>query len=179
MKRALRIAKQRGMGLTEYIIIAGLVGLLLFQAISVYKNQRVVQRLYRQGERLRDGVNQAVEANGLGDYFQVLGRPCNLIYATRDENKRRSQSYRTLFLQETIKRGLIAPSLVVSFSHSDADIDRTVEAIGQSLEVYRKALDEGVDKYLIGRPVQPVNRRFNFNGDARKPARQAAVPKRN
>ena len=53
------------------------------------------------------------------------------------------------------------PSLVVSFSHTDADIDRTVEAIGEALYVYRKALDEGVEKYLLGRPVKPVFRSFN------------------
>ena len=27
--------------------------------------------------------------------------------------------------------------------------------------VYRKALDEGIDKYLVGRPVKPVDRRYN------------------
>jgi hypothetical protein len=27
--------------------------------------------------------------------------------------------------------------------------------------VYRKALDEGVAKYLEGRPVKPVNREYN------------------
>jgi hypothetical protein len=27
--------------------------------------------------------------------------------------------------------------------------------------MYRKALDEGIDKYLEGRPVKPVYRRFN------------------
>lgn len=51
--------------------------------------------------------------------------------------------------------------MVVSFSHTDDDIDRTVEAVGQSLRVYRKALDDGVEKYLVGRPVKPVFRKFN------------------
>ena len=64
-------------------------------------------------------------------------------------------------MQETIKRGLIMPSLVVSYSHSNEDIDRTVEAIGEALAVYRRALDEGVENYLIGRSVQPVFRQFN------------------
>jgi glutamate-1-semialdehyde 2,1-aminomutase len=49
----------------------------------------------------------------------------------------------------------------VSFAHTDADIDRTVEAIHETLAIYRKALDEGVEKYLQGRPVKPVNRRRN------------------
>ena len=53
------------------------------------------------------------------------------------------------------------PSFVVSFSHTDADIDRTIDAVGESLRVYRLALEDGVEKYLIGRPVKPVFRKFN------------------
>jgi glutamate-1-semialdehyde 2,1-aminomutase len=29
------------------------------------------------------------------------------------------------------------------------------------LVVYRKALDDGIEKYLVGRPVKPAIRRFN------------------
>ena len=35
---------------------------------------------------------------------------------------------------------------MVSYSHTDADIDQTIGAISEALWVYRKALDEGVDK---------------------------------
>jgi glutamate-1-semialdehyde 2,1-aminomutase len=33
--------------------------------------------------------------------------------------------------------------------------------VHDALRVYRKALDEGIDKYLVGRSVKPVLRRFN------------------
>jgi len=84
-----------------------------------------------------------------------------MVFATRDTAKQPSQPFRTLFLQEMIKRGIITPSLVVSFSHTDADIDRTIEAIAESLKVYRSALEDGVDHYLVGRPVKPVFRKFS------------------
>jgi glutamate-1-semialdehyde 2,1-aminomutase len=131
------------------------------ETMRTYKQQAVVEHLYRQGDRLATGVNSAIVENGLHDYFQLAGKPCNLIYVTRDQEKNRSQAFRTLFLQETIKRGLIAPSLVVSFSHNDSDIDRSIEGIGESLNVYRKALESGVEKFLIGRSVKPVFRKFN------------------
>jgi hypothetical protein len=54
---------------------------------------------------------------------------------------------------------VLAPSLVVSYSHDDAAIDRTIHVIGEALRVYRRALDEGIDRYLEGRPVRPVFRR--------------------
>jgi glutamate-1-semialdehyde 2,1-aminomutase len=94
-------------------------------------------------------------------YFEVLGKAPNLVYATRDREKNPSQIYRALFLQETIQRGLLAPSLVVSYSHSDEDIDRSIEAIGEALGVYRKAIEDGAEKYLAGRPVKPVFRKLN------------------
>ena len=129
--------------------------------LHIYVEHGVVEFLWRQGELLRTLVNQSIRENHLESYFEVLGRPCNLIFATRDSHRERSQSFRTLFMQEMIQRGVIAPSFVVSFSHSDADIHRTAAAVHEALVIYRKALDEGVEKYLQGRPVKPVDRRFN------------------
>ncbi len=90
--------------------------------MKVFRQEDVIGQLYQKGERLRKGINRAIANHQLQDYFQVVGKPCNLVYATRDRNKQASQAFRTLFLQETIKRGLIMPSIVVSFSHSDRDI---------------------------------------------------------
>lgn len=131
------------------------------ETIRVCREQPVIEHLYRQGERLRQGIEKEIVKYGLEGVFAILGRACNLIYATRDAAGNPSQPFRTLFLQEIIRRGLIAPSLVVSYSHSDADIDYTVWAVGEALAVYRRALDEGIDRYLAGRPVKPVNRRYN------------------
>jgi glutamate-1-semialdehyde 2,1-aminomutase len=131
------------------------------ETISTYKREDVIGYLMQAGARLAKGINRIIEELELGDFFHLNGKPCNLVYATKDQDKEPSQPFRTLFLQETIRRGLLMPSLVVSFSHTDRDIDLTVEAIGGALWIYRKALDEGIEKYLVGRPVKPVFRRFN------------------
>jgi glutamate-1-semialdehyde 2,1-aminomutase len=93
-------------------------------------------------------------------HVDLAGRDCNLLFATRDADKKPSQAFRTLFLQEMIKRGVIAPSFVVSYSHTETDIDRTVEMANEALAVYRKALEDGVGRYLVGRPVKPVFRAY-------------------
>lgn len=129
--------------------------------IAIYREKNVVEILWRQGERLKKLVNQSIAEHRLQGFFELMGRPCNLVFATLDHEGNRSQAFRTLFLQELIRRGVIAPSFVVSFSHSDADIDRTAEAVYEAHAIYRKALDEGVEKYLQGRPVKPVNRRYS------------------
>lgn len=131
------------------------------ETIRIYREQNVVQFLWKQGERLRGLVNHSIAQNRLEGFFELIGRSANLVYATRDQDRKPSQAFRTLFMQELIRRGVIAPSFVVSFSHGDSDIDRTVEAVHEALVVYRKALDEGIEKYLDGRPVKPVNRAHN------------------
>lgn len=131
------------------------------ETMRIYREQNVVEFLWRQGERLRAGINQAVAHRGIADNFEILGRPCNLVYRTKDKTGQPSQAFRTLFLQELIREGILAPSFVVSFSHSDDDIDRTVDVVDRALDVYARALEDGVEKYLVGRAVKPVNRRFN------------------
>jgi len=128
--------------------------------MRIFKKEPVVEMLWKQGEKLIEGVNKSIREFKLEGYFGLIGRPCCLVYATRDMDRRPSQPFRTLFLQETIKRGILAPSLIVSYSHSDQDIERTVGAIHDALEIYRKALEEGVEKYLVGRSVKPVFRKY-------------------
>ena len=130
------------------------------ETMRVYKREPVIDHLWRQGERLARGIEKSVKEHHLEGHVGTIGWPCCLVYTTRDAEKQPSQSFRTLFLQESIKRGILAPSFVVSYSHADADIDRTVEVIHEVLVVYRKALEEGVEKYLVGRPVKPVFRKL-------------------
>lgn len=131
------------------------------ETMRIYREEDVVGYLAYQGNRLADGMRQAVDAHGLADYVDVVGFPANLVYGTRDQNREPSQWFRALFMQETIKRGLLMPSLIISYSHSDSDVDQTVAAIHDALYVYRRALENGVEKYLVGGPTQPVFRRYN------------------
>ena len=131
--------------------------------IRTYREQPVIEALWRQGERLATGVRQLVTAAGLDGYFDVIGRPCNLVYVARDAERRPSQVFRTLFLRETLMRGLLMPSMVVSAAHNDRAIDATLDCIRDVLTVYKQALDTGVEHFLPGRPVQPVWRRFSVS----------------
>lgn len=128
--------------------------------MNFYAENDVIGRLHAQGRRLQEGCTQVARAHGLQDHFQVTGRPCNLVYVTRDADGRPSQEFRTLFMQEMLKSGILGPSFVVSYSHSDDDIDRTVEAVSRALEPYAAGLNEGIDRVLTSRPVRPVDRRL-------------------
>lgn len=130
-------------------------------AMRTYRNEPVIEHLDCQGTRLAEGFRRATYDLGLSEHVNVVGKACNLSFFTLDSELKPSQSLRSLFLQETIKRGILMPSLVVSYAHTDDDIDRTIEVIRESLHIYRQALADGVDKYLVGSPSKVVFRRYN------------------
>ncbi|WP_328702984.1 glutamate-1-semialdehyde 2,1-aminomutase [Arenibaculum pallidiluteum] len=129
--------------------------------MQVYEKEPVIEHLNRQGARLRQQVAEVICRHGLSQHVKLIGRASCLLYATLDQDGLPSQAFRSLFLQETIRRGIVMPSLVVSYAHRDSDIDQTVEAIDGALQVYRRALDGSVGRFLVGPPSQPVYRRYN------------------
>jgi glutamate-1-semialdehyde 2,1-aminomutase len=130
-------------------------------AMRVYKGEPVVEHLHRQGARLAAGFEALVAAHGLGSFVKIAGRPCNLAFATLGPAGTPCQAFRALFLQELIARGVLAPSLVISYAHRDEDVDRTLEAIDGALDVYRRAVDAGsVERFLDGPPTKVVFRRY-------------------
>jgi glutamate-1-semialdehyde 2,1-aminomutase len=129
--------------------------------IGVYQDEPVIETLYRQGEKLKRGVAEVTRRHGVQDYLHTAGRPCNLVFATKGPDLMPSQAFRTLFMQEMIASGILAPSFVVSYSHTDDDIDRTIEAVDTAAGVYSRALEDGVSAFLAGRSVKPVFRSRN------------------
>lgn len=125
-----------------------------------YQSHPVIDTLWQRGQRLADGLRAAAASAGVADYVPILGKPCCLVFGSRDQAGQPSQPFRTLLMQEIIQRGILATSLVVNYSHTEADIDATVAAFAEAFVVYRQALDQGIDHYLKGRPVQPAIRRF-------------------
>ncbi len=124
--------------------------------IDTYCAEPVIEHLYRQGDRLVAGLRESAARHGLAEHVFPVGFPCNLVFATRGPDGEPSQEFRTLLLQETVRRGVMMPSLVVSYAHTDADIDATLEAIDGALGVYAQALSDGVDKFLVGSPSRVV-----------------------
>lgn len=128
--------------------------------MKVYREEPVIDTLWKRGERLATGLRQAASAAGVAKEVPILGPPCCLVFGSRDAAGQPSQPFRTLLMQEILRRGILATSLVVNYSHSEADIDATIDAFAQAFVVYRRALDEGIEKYLCGRPVKPAIRKF-------------------
>jgi glutamate-1-semialdehyde 2,1-aminomutase len=130
----------------------------MLAVIDSCQRERISEKLHQIGGELRRGIEKAVADAGLSSYFQVRGRDCNLTYLARDGGGRSSQAFRTLVLQELMDRGILAPSFVVCAAHDPAAIEKTVGAVAELMPIYRRALEDGIDQVLRGRPVKPAMR---------------------
>jgi glutamate-1-semialdehyde 2,1-aminomutase len=131
----------------------------MLTVIDTYQREAIAERLQSIGGELRRGVEEVVADAGLSSYFQLRGRDCNLVYAAKDDQGQPSQAFRTLVLQEFLAHGILAPSFVVCAAHDPAAVQQTIDAVADLMPVYRRALEDGVETVLRGRPVRPTIRR--------------------
>ncbi|MGI9064538.1 MAG: glutamate-1-semialdehyde 2,1-aminomutase [Pseudonocardiaceae bacterium] len=136
--------------------------LAAFRAVAAaYRETDPVATMERQGRSLAAAVTEAASDAGVAAHVGVLGRPSCLVFTTRGPDGEPSQEFRTLFLAELLRRGVLGQSFVISAAHTDADVAHTRDAVVGALAVYRRALDAGSTRGLLsGPPVAPALRAF-------------------
>ena len=130
-------------------------------SVAIVRDHDVPAHLWRVGRVLLDGLNGAARERGLEPFLTFSGVPCSPLFACRDRSGQISMAFRTLLLQELIARGILMPFIALSYSHGEEHVAETVEAFRDCLDTYEAALEQGVDKYLVGPPIKPVFRRRN------------------
>lgn len=130
-------------------------------SLRVYRSKPVIEHIWKIGSQLIAGLNNAAREAGLGEYFRAYGFPCSPYFACKDATGTASLELRTLFLQELVRNGVLANYLAPSFSHQEADVDKTVAAARKAFLVYARALDEGWEAHLDGPVIRPVFRPYN------------------
>lgn len=131
------------------------------ETMKIYDEYKVVDHLWSYGETLQRSILKVAEELDIGQYFGIEGVPCSPSYYTKNSELESDLGFRTLFHQEMVKNGVIMPWISLSFAHGDKEMEYTLNAIRQSLVVYKKALDGGLDHYLEGRSIKPVFRKLN------------------
>ena len=131
------------------------------KTIEVCQKVDVIGHIWDYGRKLIDGINNISKGLGIQDCFYVEGYPCSPNYVAKDKTGAISLGLRTLFAQELMKYKILMPWIALSYSHSEADLQLTLEASETALKIYAKALDEGYEKYLVGKPIKPVFRKYN------------------
>ena len=129
--------------------------------VNFMKQHNVVEHLWDYGNKLVALMQRKAKANGISQNFKVGGFACSPYYQTLDSTGANSLPLRTLFVQEMINNGVLMPWIALSYRHGEAELAKTESALDATFTVYRKALDEGVEKYLVGPAIKPVFRKFN------------------
>jgi glutamate-1-semialdehyde 2,1-aminomutase len=129
--------------------------------MKTYREEPVIERIWRAGRDLIAGLNEAAHAAGVGEQFEAFGYPCSPYFTCKDASGAPSAAFRTLFLQEMVRHGVLMNYIAPSYAHGDAEIAATVEAARQSFAVYARALDGNVNALVEGPPVKPVFRPYN------------------
>ncbi len=132
--------------------------------INELRTKDVPKYLRTQGKKLKDGYNSIAQKLGI-DFTKAIGYEWRSM-ATFDTKAGDPPIQKSLMQQEMIKRGVLWQGFHnMCFSHSDADVDYTLQALEESLSILKKAVTENkLNEMLKGEPVQPVFRKTdNFN----------------
>ncbi len=141
---------------------AEMCGLGAFVATIKFMQQHdVVKHLWEYGQKLTSLMQRKAEEHGVSPSFKVGGIACSPYYLTLDSSGANSLGLRTLFSQEMIRNGVLIPWIALSYRHGEAELAATERALDAAFGVYRKALEDGVDKYLVGPAIKPVFRKHN------------------
>lgn len=131
------------------------------KTIEIYKELGVVEHLWKYGEQLKNGMNGIAKELGIEKQFFVDGFSCHPNYVTKDSSENVSLEFRTLFSQEMIKNGVLMPWIAICYEQGANELSLTLEAVRNSLIIYKKALENGVGNYLKGSVIRPVFRKNN------------------
>ncbi len=134
------------------------------ETILEMKEKKVQEFYDKQGAKLKDGYNRICSELGI-DFSECVGY--NFRSLIKFDPKAGSPlELKSLLQQEMIKNGVLWSGFHnMSFSHTDEDVEHTLEAYRRALPIVKKAVEEGkIADYLKGKPVEPVFRKVgNFN----------------
>jgi glutamate-1-semialdehyde 2,1-aminomutase len=111
-----------------------------------------------RGAKLRSRLEQVTKEAGMAEHVLFLGRPSCLMFMTNHTGQP-SHAFRTLFIQELLRRGVLEQSLATSAAHTEADIEHAIDTAAGAVEVCARAVEAGSTTGLL-RPVAPVIREF-------------------
>ncbi|MES2680977.1 MAG: glutamate-1-semialdehyde 2,1-aminomutase [Bacteroidota bacterium] len=126
-----------------------------------FRKNDVVKYNHSMGQKFIDGSKKIFQNHGLSDSIKNLQFNWHASLGYFDKDGNNSFGLRTLFHQEMIKYGVLFQGIFCpNFSHTEKDVAHILEAMDASCAIYKKGLDEGYEKYLVGEPIKPVFRKY-------------------
>jgi len=132
------------------------------KTVDLMKKYDVIDHIWNYGKQVIDIFNQIAKKFNINEFIYAAGVECSPYYVTKNKNGEISFEFRTLFIQEMVKNKVLMPWLAFCYSHGQKEFELTKFALEKSMEVYAKALEDGVDKYFESDVIiKPVFRKYN------------------
>lgn len=120
------------------------------------KEKNVNKRLFHIGNKMQTEFRKL--ARDLDVPIDLAGYPVRLDLRYSDYEGKHDWLYNSIFMQECVKRGvLLGWHIFPCFSHTDEDIEFTLNVFEDAMLVYRKALKSGhPERFMEGEPLKIV-----------------------
>ena len=133
--------------------------LSLAAGIAVMKeleSGEVTKEIWAKGKYLQDKFRAM--AKDLAVPIDLAGYPCRLNLEYTDYEGKKDWLYNSIFMQESVKRGvLLGWHIFPCYTHTQADLDVTLNVFEDAMKVYREALRSGhPETYMEGKPLKIV-----------------------
>jgi glutamate-1-semialdehyde 2,1-aminomutase/spore coat polysaccharide biosynthesis protein SpsF len=130
------------------------------KVLNILEQTDALARMEANGRWLQEGFNALAQEAGLAERFQCVGHPSWSLLKFRDANGVDSLLERSLFQQETVKRGiLLMVTHNITAAHDSEAIERTLETYAVVLKTLANWLsDPKPQRFLEGAMIQPVFR---------------------
>lgn len=133
----------------------------LVNCIDFMIKNKVSDYILNYSKKLMNEGNKIAKKIGVEKYFYFGSIPQNPYYYTKNKMNEECPKLKTLFIQEMCKRGVIMSMIVITYSHGEKELKLTLEALEESLLIYKKALEGNIDDYLESYVIKPVFRTYN------------------
>lgn len=126
--------------------------------LNKIKSHDTLRSINARGTRLQTGFRTLIKREGLTDVLSLAGDPSWSLIGFRDQPGISGLDLKTLFMQECFRRGIFNIGLhFISYAHTDADIDATLDAYGEIFPILKAALASGdVKSRLECSPLVPL-----------------------
>jgi len=102
--------------------------------LAMLNEQPVIEHIWRQGQRLMQGLEEAGQSAGIPVHARGLP-PCSMLTFEVKDNALKTR-LRDSFFREMFKQGIFPnPNWFITYSHTQVDIDETIEKAGKAFRL--------------------------------------------
>jgi len=129
--------------------------------IDEFQNKSVISHNHYIGKLIIQKCKSIIVQHKLENFVNLIECEWQPVFIFRDKECQASMIFRTLVLQEMIKNGVLFQGIFVpTFTHDEDDVNYFVNAFDSAMQVYSTALEDGPEKYLLGKATKPVFRKY-------------------